>query len=53
MIMRKKALVPLVILVAGVLIVGTNLGGLGPTYPFDPDFAPYEPHGYAVHLAKL
>jgi hypothetical protein len=37
---------------AGVLIVGTNLGGLGPTYPFDPDFEPYEPHGYTVYLGK-
>jgi hypothetical protein len=36
---------------AGVLIVGTNLGGLGPTYPFDPDFEPFEPHGYTVSLA--
>jgi hypothetical protein len=37
---------------AGLLIAGTNLGGLGPTYPFDPDFEPYEPHGYAVYLAR-
>jgi hypothetical protein len=36
---------------AGLLISGTNLGGLGPSYPFDPDFAPYEPHGYTVYLA--
>lgn len=37
---------------AGVLIAGTNLGGLGPTYPFDPDFEPFEPHSYTVYLAK-
>lgn len=37
----------------GVLIAGTNLGDLSPTYPFDPDFAPYEPHGYTVYLARL
>ena len=37
---------------SGVLIAGTNLGGLGPSYPFDPDFEPYEPHGYSVYLAK-
>lgn len=37
---------------AGVLIAGTNLGGLGPSYPFDPDFEPYEPHGYTVYLAR-
>ncbi len=37
---------------AGLLIAGTNLGGLGPTYPFDPDFEPFEPHGYTVYLAR-
>jgi hypothetical protein len=37
----------------GVLIVGTNLGDVSPTYPFDPDFEPFEPHGYTVYLAKL
>jgi hypothetical protein len=37
---------------AGVLISGTNLGGIGPSYPFDPDFEPFEPHSYAVYLAK-
>lgn len=36
---------------AGLLIAGTNLGGLGPSYPFDPDFEPFEPHGYQVYLA--
>jgi hypothetical protein len=35
----------------GVLVAGTNLGGLGPSYPFDPDFEPFEPHAYAVYLA--
>ncbi|HVW26266.1 MAG TPA: hypothetical protein VHC69_12920 [Polyangiaceae bacterium] len=35
----------------GLLAAGTNLGGLGPTYPFDPDFEPYEPHGYTVYFA--
>lgn len=37
---------------AGVLIAGVNMGGLGPTYPFDPDFEPFEPHSYVVYLAK-
>jgi hypothetical protein len=37
---------------AGVLISGTNLGGIGPAYPFDPDFEPFEPHAYVVYLAK-
>jgi hypothetical protein len=36
----------------GVLISGTNVGGVGPTYPFDPDFAPFEPHSYVVYLSK-
>lgn len=36
----------------GVLIAGTNLGGLGPSYPFDPDFEPYEPHSYDVYLVR-
>jgi hypothetical protein len=37
---------------AGVLISGTNLGGIGPTYPFDPDFEPFEPHSYSVYLSR-
>lgn len=36
----------------GVLIVGTNLGGLGPSYPFDPDFEPFEAHSYDVYLVR-
>jgi hypothetical protein len=36
---------------AGLLASGTNLGGLGPTYPFDPDYEPYEPHGCTVYFA--
>jgi hypothetical protein len=36
---------------AGLLVAGTNLGALGPSYPFDPDFEPFEPHGYTVYLA--
>jgi hypothetical protein len=37
---------------AGILVTGTNMGGINPTYPFDPDFEPYEPHSYAAHLAR-
>jgi hypothetical protein len=37
---------------AGILVAGTNMGGINPTYPFDPDFEPYEPHAYAAHLAR-
>jgi hypothetical protein len=35
------------------LIVGTNLGGVDLSHPFDPDVAPYEPHAATVYLAKL
>lgn len=38
---------------AGVIAVGTNLGGVDPDHPFDPDVAPYEPHGCTVYLARL
>lgn len=38
---------------AGVLIVGTNLGGITLAHPFDPDVAPFEPHGCTVYLAPL
>jgi hypothetical protein len=37
---------------AGLIVAGTNLGALGPSYPFDPDFEPFEPHGYTVYLAR-
>ena len=36
---------------AGLLASGINLGGLGPTYPFDPDYEPYEPHACTVYFA--
>jgi hypothetical protein len=38
---------------AGVLIAGVNVGDLSPTYPFDPDFEPYEPHGYTLYVTKM
>lgn len=37
----------------GLLIVGTNLGGVTLAHPFDPDYAPFEPHGCTVYLTKL
>lgn len=37
----------------GVLVVGTSLGGVDPTHPFDPDVAPHEPHGCTVYLAAI
>ena len=37
----------------GLLIVGTNLGGVSLTHPFDPDYAPFEPHGCTVYLTKF
>jgi hypothetical protein len=38
---------------AGILIVGTNLGGVELKHPFDPDVAPFEPHSCTVYLAGL
>jgi hypothetical protein len=38
---------------AALLIVGTNMGGVDLAHPFDPDTAPFEPHGCLVYLAKL
>lgn len=36
-----------------VLVVGTNLEGVALSHPFDPDVAPFEPHGATVHLLAL
>jgi hypothetical protein len=36
---------------AGVALVGVNIGDLRIDDPFDPDAAPYEPHGYVVTVA--
>ncbi len=36
---------------AGLLVVGVNVGDIDRQYPFDPDDAPFEPHGYTVTLA--
>ena len=36
---------------AGVVLVGVNVGDLRSDDPFDPDDAPYEPHGYVVTVA--
>jgi len=38
---------------AGLLIAGTNLGGVSVSFPFDPDIAPFEPNRCTVYLAKL
>ncbi len=38
---------------AGVLIIGTNMGGADLSHPFDPDVAPYEPHAFTVYLAAM
>jgi hypothetical protein len=37
---------------AGVLIVGVNIGSMDRSHPFDPDEQPLMPHGYAVTLYK-
>jgi hypothetical protein len=36
---------------AGVAVVGVNVGDLALDDPFDPDHAPYEPHGYVLTIA--
>lgn len=38
---------------AALLIVGTNLGGIDRSHPFDPDHEPFEPHGFTVYLAAI
>jgi hypothetical protein len=36
---------------SGLLLVGTNVGGVDLAHPFDPDVAPYEPAGGTVYVA--
>ncbi len=36
-----------------VLLVGTNLEGIDLAHPFDPDVAPFEPHGATLYLVRL
>lgn len=38
---------------AFVLIVGTNLGGIDLSHPFDPDQEPFEPHGFTLYVTEL
>jgi hypothetical protein len=38
---------------AALLIVGTNLGDIDRTHPFDPDHEPFEPHGFTVYIAAI
>lgn len=38
---------------AGLIIVGTNLGAVDVSHPFDVDQEPWEPHGYSVYLTQL
>jgi hypothetical protein len=37
---------------AGVMVVGVNVGSIDRSHPFDPDEQPLMPHGYAVTLMK-
>jgi hypothetical protein len=37
---------------AGVAVVGVNIGDLRLDDPFDPDIAPFEPHGYVITIAR-
>ncbi|MFO0757367.1 MAG: hypothetical protein U0359_12800 [Byssovorax sp.] len=36
---------------SGILVVGVNAGSIDRGHPFDPDEAPFMPHGYTVTLA--
>jgi hypothetical protein len=36
---------------SGIAVVGVNVGDLALDDPFDPDHAPYEPHGYVLTVA--
>jgi hypothetical protein len=38
---------------SGLLLIGTNLGAVDVSHPFDPDQEPWEPHGYSVYLTQL
>ena len=38
---------------SGLLLVGTNMGGVDLAHPFDPDVAPYEPSGGTLYLGRL
>lgn len=38
---------------AGLLLIGTNLGAIDASHPFDPDQEPWEPHAYSVYLTEL
>jgi hypothetical protein len=38
---------------SAILIVGTNLEGIDLSHPFDPDVAPFEPHGATVYVVRM
>jgi hypothetical protein len=38
---------------SGLLLVGTNVGGVDLAHPFDPDVAPYEPSGGTAYVTRL
>ncbi|MBN1610170.1 MAG: hypothetical protein JW940_26320 [Polyangiaceae bacterium] len=38
---------------SGLLLVGTNMGGVDLAHPFDPDVAPYEPSGGTLYLTRV
>ena len=42
---------PLRWVVAGVAVIGVNIGDLALDDPFDPDHSPYEPHNYVLTIA--
>lgn len=38
---------------SGLLVVGTNVGGVDLAHPFDPDVAPYEPAGGTLYVGRF
>jgi hypothetical protein len=38
---------------SAILIIGTNLEGIDLSHPFDPDVAPFEPHGATVYVVRM
>ena len=37
----------------GILVVGTHLERVDADHPFDPDVAPFEPHGASLYLVEM
>ncbi|MEN9581118.1 MAG: hypothetical protein RJA70_4127 [Pseudomonadota bacterium] len=38
---------------AGLIFIAMNLDGVDVLHPYDPDFEPWEPHGYTLYITQL